>query len=58
MSSRKLPLNWERIQPVNPGRGDAGAVVVGAKVWVMGGFDGQICLDSVMVLNTVTGRWK
>ena len=24
----------------------------------MGGFDGQICLDSVKVLNTVTGRWR
>ena len=58
LSDRKQPLNWERIQPVKPGRSDAGAVGVGDRVWLVGGFDGENCLNSVMVLNTVTGRWR
>ena len=41
MSDRKQPLNWERIQLVRPGRSDAGAVGVGDRVWLVGGFDGR-----------------
>ena len=42
----------------DPGRSYAGAVGVGDRVWLVGGFDGENCLNSVMVLNTVTGRWR
>ena len=58
LSSSEQPLNWERIQPVRPGRSDAGAVCVRDRVWVVGGFDGQNCLSSVEVLHTGTGRWS
>jgi len=58
LSSSKQPLNWERIQPVRPGRSGAGAVGVKDEVWVVGGFDGQNHLSSVQVLHTGTGRWR
>ena len=58
LSSRKLPLNWERIQSVRPGRSDAGAVGVKDRVWLVGGFNGHCCMSSVQVLHTVTGRWE
>ena len=48
LSERKLPLNWDE-NPVRCwGSGGGGQSVTG----------GENCLHSVMVVNTVTGRWR
>ena len=58
LDTRKSPMNWERIAPMEDGKGDAGAVVVNGKVMVVGGFSGQHFLSSVEIYNPSTNTWQ
>ena len=58
LDTRKSPMNWERIAPMEDGRGDAGAAVVNGEVMVVGGFSGNKFLSSVEIYNPSTNTWQ
>ena len=51
-------MNWERIAPMESGKGDAGAVVADGKIMVVGGFSGKGFLSSVEIYNPLTNTWQ
>ena len=58
LDTSKSPMNWERIEPMKSGRVDAGAVAVGGKIMVVGGFSGEGFLCSVEIYNPLTNTWQ
>ena len=58
LDTLQSPMNWERVAPMESGRADAGAVVVGGKVMVVGGFSGTDFLSSVEIYNPSDNTWQ
>ena len=58
LDTLQSPMNWERVAPMESGRADAGAVVVGGKVMVVGGFSGTEFLSSVEIYNPSSNTWQ
>ena len=58
LDTLQSPMNWERVAPMESGRADAGAVVVGGKVMVVGGFTGTDFLSSVEIYNPSDNTWQ
>jgi N-acetylneuraminic acid mutarotase len=53
-----VSLTWETIEPMSEVRCAAATVVLGGKLYVCGGFDGQARLRSAERFDPLTGKWQ
>lgn len=50
--------DWQPIAPLPHKKSHAATIIVGSKVFSIGGFDGRKRLSSIDIYNTVTGEWN